>query len=304
MKPGRLILTWFAIAVVASTATAQMGMGRARMPRYFGEPIAPASPVSDPVPDFPLRVHLFSARWGGVNSSYQGYGSGNLLDAKGLTGFDYTYDCEVPFVQNQGASDLYQARWKTEPYKLEILMVQAGHDRYDTCTLRLSPRPQAVDPAWKEHFANGPTLATNPRWDLPDMVFLEPDPDYPVQLHVLTAYRRAMPSGVSGYGTGNLLGPQPRGVDFRYNCAYGFYANFLTTDYFEGHWVKPEQRLEILMARPGSDRVDKCQLSVTVRDQPYSDQPMQTPQPATPNTPGRPSMVRPAAPGAANPVTP
>src|SRR5579863_2131147 len=60
----------------------------------------PEIPAATPDADFPLRVYLLVARVGGIAERYHGYGSGNLLDAKGPQGFDYGFECEVPFAAN------------------------------------------------------------------------------------------------------------------------------------------------------------------------------------------------------------
>jgi hypothetical protein len=62
-------------------------------------------------------------------------------------GFDYTFLCSVPFVANENPAESYEGRWKTEGFRLELLMGRAGSDHEDTCTLDIALKPKPFDPA-------------------------------------------------------------------------------------------------------------------------------------------------------------
>ena len=67
--------------------------------------VAPDVPAVNPDPNFPLRVHLLTARYGGIRTaSYHGYGSllAPLADRTAM-GFDWLDSSATPFVPNQSA---------------------------------------------------------------------------------------------------------------------------------------------------------------------------------------------------------
>jgi hypothetical protein len=236
--------------------------------------IAPNVPAIDPNPAFPLRVHLLTARWGGIASIYHGYGSGNLLDGSGPRGFDYGFECDVPFVANQG-EDTYQARWKGSPYQLEILMVEVGAARphTHTCALQLAARRQPFEPENTASLPHGVSSSLSKRWRDPDFAYEEPAPDYAVRFHVVDGLRDEDGSGDHGWGTANISEPgaggKVEGAQYRYDCWYGFLTNSQLNGFYQGHWVTPGRKLQVLLQRPGSDKVDKCTVVVNVQAQPY-----------------------------------
>jgi hypothetical protein len=125
------------------------------------------------------------------------------------------------------------------------------------------------------------------RWSDPDFAYEVRAPDYPVQFHVVDTQRREGPNDDVGWGTANLFDPAtnaPRqGASFQYECNYGFMPNSQLQTYYQGHWVEPGSKLEILMQRPGSDKVDKCVLQVSLQPQPYPERAMAVPaSPASP----------------------
>ena len=139
------------------------------------------------------------------------------------------------------------------------------------CELRVALRP-LFDPAFAKAVLPGGTI-TGPLWTEPEISFNEPDPDYPVHLHIITGTRHLFTGGVQGYGTANLVadGGLLQGVDYNYNCSHGLIPNGQPDEFFQGHWVKKDQRMEVLLQRIGSDHVDRCQLNVSVRGSPYPD---------------------------------
>jgi len=270
----------------------------------------PDVPLPDPTPDFPLHVHLIATRYGTdtirayrtvqgelhggpgylrPTGSYHGYGSGNLL-SEPLRGFDYTFDCPAPFTENTQPQDFYQARWKKQDQSLEILMQPVGSDHDEVCELKVAMKAHPFNPAQAPTIWSNVPLSSSDQWENPDVAFTDPDPDYPVHLHVISSFRRFSRTGFEGYGSANLVGDVPQGLDFTYSCGRGFLFNTQQDEYFQGYWVKPNQRLEILLQRTGSDKVDRCDINVTLKNAPYQNTATAT-QPQS--APTRPAFTKP-----------
>jgi hypothetical protein len=236
--------------------------------------VPPDVPIKAPDPSFPLRVHLLTARFGGIGGVYHGYGSGNLVDARATLGFDYGFECDVPFVANEGPGDTYQARWTDSQYGLEILMAGAGVDqpRAQTCTLHLALKKRPFEPANTAALTHGVSYSLRKRWQDPDFAYEEPQLDYPLHFHVVDGQRTEDDSADHGSGTANLSDPAvqtQQGAEFSYTCSYGFLTNSQITGFYQGRWVKPGSELEVLLQRPGSDKVDHCTVEVNLRPQAY-----------------------------------
>jgi len=265
----RLVL--LALLVAAPVVFAQPGVRPAVRP---GE-VPPNVPVVDQDSGFPLRVHLLTARWGGIDGVYHGYGSGNLLDASGAKGFDFGFQCEVPFIPNQGADETYQARWKVSPYQLEILTVGAGVDqpRSHTCTLRVALEERPFEPANTAALSHGVPSSLRKRWQDPDFAYEERQLDYPIRFHVVDGQRMEDNATDHGWGTANLSEPggqaAAQGADYTYDCSYGFLTNSQLSSFYQARWVRPGSELEVLLQRPGSDKIDKCTVEVVLKPQPY-----------------------------------
>jgi hypothetical protein len=250
----------------------------------------PAIPLANPDPDFPLHVHILTVRWGAdtvhlyrslqgemrggpgyyePTGSAHGFGAANVLGDKGQ-GFYYAFDCGSAFQPNSQPQDFYQARWKHPGQSLEILMQPVGADRGQLCELRVALRPILFDPAFVQSALPGGTISGQ-LWSEPEISFSDPASDYPVHLHIITGYRHLFTGGVQGYGTANLVanGGPSQGVDYNYSCSHGLIPNALPDEFFQGHWVRKNQRMEILLQRIGSDHVDRCQLNVSVKASPY-----------------------------------
>jgi hypothetical protein len=272
------------LAIALPFLTTQAQIARSVIPT---RPPIPDVPITDPDPAFPLRVHIPITQWGGIATSTHGYGTLNLLDPTHPQGFDFAFSCTYPFHHNQLPDDLYQARWKHQPYELEILTGDIASNHAHTCTLHLAPEPEPFRAANAIRLPR--PVKANPRlpWMDPGFAYQVPDPDYPLRFHVADAVRNEDSSGDHGYGTANLADPTssipPTGADFRYDCYHGFMANSQRTTFYQGHWIIPNQKLEILLQRPGTDKVDRCTVSVALKSQTYADLlPQHTTQPATP----------------------
>jgi len=123
----------------------------------------------------------------------------------------------------------------------------------------------------------------------PGVAATTPNPAYPLRLRILGAQRVNDSYGVHGFGRADLIQEPIHGLDYTYECNYGFLHNASSDDYYEGRWKKPGSEIEILVQRIGSDRVDKCDLKVTMKPTAYSKHSVQLLQPApaqsTPPTP-------------------
>ena len=103
----------------------------------FG-PTPPRVPATQPDPGYPLRVHLIVVKSQGYAGDYRGFGRGDILAPGGPIGFDYTDSCGSPFMNNRQPGEFYQARWKKQDYKLEILLQDIGSSRLSRCELQVS----------------------------------------------------------------------------------------------------------------------------------------------------------------------
>jgi hypothetical protein len=234
--------------------------------------VPPDVPVANADPSFPVRVHLLATRYGGFAGVYHGYGSGNLVDAQGAAGFDYGFECDVPFVANAIPQETYQARWKG-PFKLEILTTEIGaQPHFHTCTLDLAMEKRPFEPANTAALSHGVSSALRKRWQDPDFAYEESAPDYPIHFHAVDGQRQEDEFGDHGWGTANLAepgAPAVVGAEYTYNCSYGFITNSQLSGFYQGRWVKQGVQVEVLLQRPGSDKVDKCMVDVTLQPQPY-----------------------------------
>ena len=106
--------------------------------RYTAAPDGPATVAN---PEFPLHARILNTHWNHINGGYQGYGRGDLL-GDSPSGFDYTYSCSEPFLHNAQKDEFYQARWKKEGQKLELLMQEMGSSHEQKCELKVSMKPQ------------------------------------------------------------------------------------------------------------------------------------------------------------------
>jgi hypothetical protein len=97
---------------------------------------APDGPAMAPNPDYPVHVQILATKAQNGKRGAHGFGRANIVGppAKGI---DFTYDCAEPILNN-GAREFYQARWKKQDLKLEILMQRIGSDHIDKCDLEVA----------------------------------------------------------------------------------------------------------------------------------------------------------------------
>jgi len=98
---------------------------------------APDVPATAPNAEFPLHVRIFGNHWNYSRTGYHGFGRGDLLGDKPV-GFEYTYSCSEPFLHNALKGEFYQARWKKQDLKLEILMQKVGSNHLHRCELNVA----------------------------------------------------------------------------------------------------------------------------------------------------------------------
>lgn len=104
----------------------------------------------------------------------------------------------------------------------------------------------------------------------PDIPATVPDPAYPLKVHIFIA--KAIGNGGSGYdgfGRADLLGPNPRGFDFRFSCDTPFQPNIQAADFYQARWRKPDQRLQLLMQSIGGNHLSHCDLNIAFKAAPY-----------------------------------
>ena len=95
--------------------------------------------------------------------------------------------------------------------------------------------------------------------------------DYPLHFHVVDGERTEDSYQDHGWGTANLsgAGATVEGAEFKYDCSYGFLTNSQLTGFYQARWVQPGSQLEVLLQRPGSDKVDRCKVQIELQPQPY-----------------------------------
>jgi hypothetical protein len=261
-----------ALLILCPVVHAQGGLN---LPPVRPGAVPPYLPFQTRDPNFPLRVHLLTARFGGVSGFYHGYGSGNLVGAGAKLGFDYGFECQVPFVANESPDETYQARWTNSQYGLEILVAEAGvaQPREHTCTLRLAVKKRPFEPVNTAALSHGVSSSLRKRWQDPDFAYEEPALDHPLHFHVVDGQRTEDDHADQGWGTANLTDPAAQtsvvGAEYTYNCSYGFLTNSQLSGFYQARWVQPGSELEVLLQRPGSDKVDTCKVEVTLKPQPY-----------------------------------
>jgi hypothetical protein len=97
-------------------------------------PIArPAVPVTEPDPNFPLRVQLW-VRTMGSSSQFGSHaeGYGNVLGDTPV-GFDFANTCPVRLSFGRNGGDVFQARWVEKELQLEVLVQEVGTRQKNVC---------------------------------------------------------------------------------------------------------------------------------------------------------------------------
>jgi hypothetical protein len=106
------------------------------LPLAFLLQSTPDGPATAPNPDFPVHVQVLQTQATAGRYGAHGFGRGNILGTPDK-GIDFTYQCSAA-VLNNGKTEFYQARWKKQDAKLEILMQRIGSDHLDKCELEVA----------------------------------------------------------------------------------------------------------------------------------------------------------------------
>jgi hypothetical protein len=122
----------------------------------------------------------------------------------------------------------------------------------------------------------------------PDVPATAPSGDFPIHIRILGVRWNHVNGSYQGYGRADLLGPTIEGVDYTFSCSEPFLHNVHPTEFYQARWKKPNQKLEILMQKVGSDHLQRCELKTTVKPEAY----------------GHYGSVAPASPASTPPPTP
>lgn len=97
----------------------------------------------------------------------------------------------------------------------------------------------------------------------------QPNPDFPLHVHVLGVHWQRDSWGYRGWGRANLVGDHAEGLEYSFSCGLRFMYNAQEEEFYQARWKKPHQKLEILMQQIGAKKPEKCELSVAERARPY-----------------------------------
>jgi hypothetical protein len=99
----------------------------------------------------------------------------------------------------------------------------------------------------------------------------KPDANYPLHVHIFRTHGADTRRGDHGHGVADILpdgSRAPQGVDFVYECPVNPQANS-GAEFYQARWKKPNLKLEILLQRVGSDKVEHCELDVQMKSRPF-----------------------------------
>lgn len=103
----------------------------------------------------------------------------------------------------------------------------------------------------------------------PDGPATQPNAKYPLKVEIMTTKANDSRRGTHGIGRGNLMGDNPRGIDFTYECGQAFLNNN-PGEFYEARWKKEDAKLELLMQRIGSSKTDTCEIDIAYKAAPYA----------------------------------
>jgi len=96
----------------------------------------PDGPATATNLEYPVHLQILLTKANGNRYGFSGFGRGNILGPP-VQGVDFTYACSTPMLDNSH-NEFYQARWKKQDRKLEILMQRVGSDHLDKCDLDIA----------------------------------------------------------------------------------------------------------------------------------------------------------------------
>jgi hypothetical protein len=139
-------------------------------------PIArPAVPVTEPDPNFSLRVQLW-VRTMGSSSQFGSHaeGYGNVMGDTPV-GFDFANTCPVRLSFGRNGGDVYQARWVEKGLRLEVLVQEVGTRQKNVCEMDVgmkaepysAPVPGVRPPVPSSGIKPSGPQAPTSNWDVP-----------------------------------------------------------------------------------------------------------------------------------------
>lgn len=102
----------------------------------------------------------------------------------------------------------------------------------------------------------------------PDGPATAPNLEFPLHVQVIQTQATSGRFGSRGFGRGNVLGAPEKGIDFTYECSSAI-LNTGKNEFYQARWKKQDRKIELLMQRIGSDHLDKCDLEVALKAEPY-----------------------------------
>ena len=107
-------------------------------------PAIPNGPPESPNPSYPFKVVILGTHWNHHNLyGTNGWGRGNIFLPE-KHGFDFTYQCDQPFMVNR-ISQPYYARWKKQDKTIELLEGRIGTDKTQKCELKIELKPNPYE---------------------------------------------------------------------------------------------------------------------------------------------------------------
>ncbi len=104
----------------------------------------------------------------------------------------------------------------------------------------------------------------------PNVPATQPNADYPLQIRILQTKWNHTLGDYQGFGRADLLGADPRGIEFTFECSQPFMANPQRGEFYQAKWKKPDKELELFVQRVGSDHTSKCTLKTSMKAAPFS----------------------------------
>ncbi len=96
--------------------------------------------------EYPVHVKIFKADGLDHKDAFYGNGRGNILaeDGSAMRGFQFTYSCSGRLMVT--TDDLfYQARWKKQDLRLELVTMRADGKHEDHCELQMAMKGKTYE---------------------------------------------------------------------------------------------------------------------------------------------------------------
>jgi len=246
--------------------------------------VFPANASRPDPANYPLRVHVYSTRWGrdylltyydSIGYGYHGYGRANLTDGSKTNAMDYTFDCEEHFLKSDSGED-YIARWKKPGKEIEMLVGIIGTDKVHTCRLHVTVKDYVyhrvrgtLETLTQEQYAQ---RESNEAARSASLAPEDADAThYPVKLSLLDVKWDPRYGGMySGLGHGNVqTAGGPRAADIALSCP----VTIGTTPegrFYQGKWTVENEQMNILLHKIGDQTAAAtCSLKTAMHEDVY-----------------------------------